>query len=313
MLMQPQLVLHADWGCNAKKRWLAIARRDSSGAYSASPPCRVSEYTNELSQLVPLILREIGSNGTAVIGFDFPIGLPRKYARKVDIGSFKNFLLNLDPQDGWGEFWDVCQKQPQISLKRPFYPFRAGGTSQSYLKNALGVSDIDELRRRCECGFNGRRAAAPLFWTLGPNQVGKGAIVGWRDVIRSAMRADEQRIALWPFDGLLARLLRPGTVVIVETYPALYYAWFLSSAWKGKGTLRNRVQAGADICKAADSVDLKCDEQLIETIKRGFELGKDDAFDAVVGLLGILHVLKGHRNEATVQEHDVVEGWILGR
>jgi len=48
-------------------------------------------------------------------------------------------------------------------------------------------------------------------------------------------------------------------------------------------------------------------------IKSGFEKGKDDAFDAVIGLLAILHVLATRQSEATVQEHDPVEGWILGR
>lgn len=313
MFIQPQLVLHADWGCNPRKRWLAIARLDSSGTYTASPPCQVSEYTAELSELIPRVLSEIGSDASAIIGFDFPIGLPRKYAEQLAIASFKNFLLSLDHQDGWSEFWSVCEKSEQISLKRPFYPFKPGRTSLSHLTKALSVSGIEDLRRCCERDFNGRKTAAPLFWTLGANQVGKGALVGWRDVIIPAIRGHARRLGLWPFDGHVAALLQPGVVVIAETYPALYYQWVFPAAWKGKRALRNRLQAGEEIRRAADRVGLTFDAQLTEAIKNGFERGKDDAFDAIVGLLGILYVLKEHRSEATVQGFDLVEGWILGR
>ena len=64
---------------------------------------------------------------------------------------------------------------------------------------------------------------------------------------------------------------------------------------------------------SCNGIGLACDAQLIEAIKKGFDQGKDDAFDALVGLLGVLHVLKEHRSEATVHSHDLVEGWILGR
>lgn len=47
----------------------------------------------------------------------------------------------------------------------------------------------------------------------------------------------------------------------------------------------------------------------------GFQKGKDDAFDAVVGLFGILQICLGERvlyepDDKTVRE---IEGWILGR
>jgi hypothetical protein len=81
--------------------------------------------------------------------------------------------------------------------------------------NALEVSAIDDLRRECEKKQAGRRAACPLFWTLGASQVGKGAIVGWRDVLAPALR--EGGVVLWPFDGRLPDLIKAGRIIIAET------------------------------------------------------------------------------------------------
>lgn len=53
---------------------------------------------------------------------------------------------------------------------------------------------------------SGRNAACPLFWTLGANQVGKGAIIGWRDVLSPALH-DDKGVFLWLFDGFLDDLL----------------------------------------------------------------------------------------------------------
>ncbi len=52
-----------------------------------------------------------------------------------------------------------------------------------------------------------------LFWTLGGNQVGKGAISGWREII--VPRLDE--IGLWPFDASLADLASSKPVIVAET------------------------------------------------------------------------------------------------
>jgi hypothetical protein len=96
---------------------------------------------------------------------------------------------------------------------------------------AVGVPLIDDLRRECEKKQAGRRAACPLFWTLGANQVGKGAIVGWRDVLAPALR--EGDVSLWPFDGRLLDLLKAGKIIIAETYPAECYGWFFREPLNG--------------------------------------------------------------------------------
>ena len=152
------------------------------------------------------------------MGFDFPIGVPEPYASAAGIEEFKSLLFALGT-GAWEDFFTVSRIAAEISVHRPFYPFRPGGTKQAHVLKALGLQHIDDLRRRCERKQSGRRAACALFWTLGANQVGKGAIVGWRDVLAPALR-DDKNVALWPFDGRLDELLRPGKIVIAETYPA---------------------------------------------------------------------------------------------
>jgi hypothetical protein len=246
-----------------------------------------------------------------LVGFDFPIGIPAAYARLAGVTEFKSFLRELG--DGsWADFYNVATVPSEISLRRPFYPFRPGGKRQVHLLNALGVHSIDELRRECEREQPGRRAACPLFWTLGANQVGKGAIVGWRDVLAPALN-NRRDVSLWPFDGDFHGLLQPGKIVIAETYPAECCGWLLP-AIKGKGKQEVRRAIGPHLTEWAASLGLALEPALLGMIKEGFPEG-DDAFDAVAGLFGMVEVALGRRKSGEPSEDRVrnVEGWILGQ
>jgi hypothetical protein len=178
---------------------------------------------------------------------------------------------------------------------------------------ALGLNEIDDLRRECEKKHAGRRAACSLFWTLGANQVGKGAIVGWRDVVAPALNNGKD-VFLWPFDGDLIDLLQPGKIVVVETYPAEFYGWFLQDPLKGKGKQEVRKAVGSHLTKWAASLDLGLEPALLGMIENGFPEG-DDAFDAVVGLIGMIEVVTGRRQPGEPNENRIrlLEGWILGQ
>ena len=55
---------------------------------------------------------------------------------------------------------------------------------------------------------------------------------------------NEKPVLRWPFDGSLNDLLKPGSTVIVETYPAECYGWFFQGApllGKGSWTLGERL------------------------------------------------------------------------
>ena len=308
VIRSPTHIYHADWGTDPKKRWLARAKTGSDGRYTAEAPRPVGDHT----QLITSIRTDIGSEGCALVGFDFPIGVPERYASAAGIEEFKYFLLTLGT-GAWADFFDCAKLPAEISIHRPFYPFKPGGTKQAHVLTALGLERIDDLRRQCERRQNGRRAACALFWTLGANQVGKGAIVGWRDVLAPALR-DEKNVALWPFDGRLNELFQPGKIVIAETYPAECYGWFFSESLRGKGKLEVRRGVGAHLLSWAINRGVELEAALRKETEAGFPEG-DDTFDAVVGLFGMIEVVTGKRQAGDPRENRIrkLEGWILGQ
>jgi hypothetical protein len=329
----PTLIAHADWGSNAAKRSLAISVWDGS-RYTAMPPIRVEE-PQELLQTLRGIT---GSNGSILLGFDFPIGLPKRYAEKVGITNFPA-ALPLFGRGDWESFYRPAATPDQINLYRPFYPAKPGSARHRFLVEGLGVRDIHELRRRCELAHPGRRAASPLFWTLGPQQVGKAAISGWRDVIGPALRDPHQAIHLWPFDGSLSELLERRTLVIAETYPGEIYQW-LKVEFPSITELNKRLANQAPVQKSgkrsqaarkwnathllqwAEAASVRLDPQLEALIHDGFgpDPNGEDPFDATVGLFGMLNVLLGFQPEWLQSPQNGwfetlrnVEGWILGQ
>src|SRR6266571_1726253 len=195
----PTVVYHADWGTRPQKRWFSMAVQQGDG-YKAHAPAPVDDHGAFISH----VRSEVGISGTAVVGFDFPIGIPARYAALIGAKEFKPFLLQLE-HDEFADFYRVSERAADISVHRPFYPYKPGGTKQSHLLSALGLTSINDLRRKCELGYAGRKPACPLFWTLGPNQVGKAAIIGWRYVLVPAL--NNVTSMLWPFDGSLDSLL----------------------------------------------------------------------------------------------------------
>jgi hypothetical protein len=65
-----------------------------------------------------------------------------------------------------------------------------------------------------------------MFWTMGPQQCGKAAIAGWRELARPV--ALDPTMGLWPFEGPLGELLATRRLVLAETYPAECYRQVLN-------------------------------------------------------------------------------------
>ena len=130
---------------------------------------------------------------TVLAGFDFPIGVPAEFGKKTGFAGFVEALLAFGI-GGWNQFFEVAERPEDISLRRPFYPHHAKrGCSHDELLRGLGFRTMDELRRTCELKTQDRRAACPVFWTLGGNQVGKAAIDGWRS--SSAPLSSEEQVS----------------------------------------------------------------------------------------------------------------------
>jgi hypothetical protein len=154
-----------------------------------------------------------------------------------------------------------------------------------------------------------------LFWTLGGNQVGKGAITGWQELI--APNLDE--IDLWPFDGDLHHLFNTRDIVIAETYPGEVYGQIgipRKPTWSKRKQEGRRAVAPALIAWLATRPAV-CDRSVADAIRDGFgpDSKGEDPFDALVGLMGMLDVVE--RRLAPGNPEDTVvrtwEGWILGQ
>lgn len=305
--MNVAVVAHCDWSMDRKKRWMAVAIRDGM-RWQVHPP----ELVGDTLSLIDRMKARSVAEGALLLGFDFPIGLPMAYARATELGSFREALASFG-SGIWSDWYSVADHRSRISLHRPFYPARPGGTQRAHLFDALGVTDPHALLRLCESASPDRQAACMLFWTLGGNQVGKGAITGWREMI--VPRLDD--IGLWPFDGRLADLLDTTPCVIAETYPGDVYRQLgmPRGGWSKRRQVDRQRIAKMMIPWLLARPDLDA-RALLPMIEDGFGADKagEDRFDAVVGLFGMLDVVDGRRDEG-VPDIDGVrrwEGWILG-
>ena len=259
-------------------------------------------------------LMEAARDKRVLAGFDFPIGVPAKWAEKRKLGSFPSFLDEL-AKDSESLFFKVAGSKHEISLKRPFYPATAkAGVKQEHLYQRLGFQSFGELRRKCEARTDNRQAACPLFWTLGANQVGKGAISGWQEVVMPCVKAGAR---LWPFDGELGLESSKG-LTIAETYPAEIYGWLeIDSIRKaGKRNPDARKAVANQILTWASSKGVSIALTLQEIVKNGFgeKPEGEDPFDAFCGVCGMIEVASGCRHhgaptDEAIRKH---EGWILG-
>ncbi len=252
-------------------------------------------------------------------GFDFPIGLPYAYASIVGIADFLT-IMPLLGQKEWDKFYLAASVPSEISLYRPFYPFKPGDTSCLNLEAGLGIS-FDRLYRLCVRRHNNRRAACPLFWTMGGQQVGKAAISGWRDLLIPALSDPTINLKLWPFSGALFELCQPDAAVTVKTYPAEFYSHlgisFSSPNRKSKRRRSDRISYAHHLVDLSDKFGIDMDSPIQELLWDGFGDAPDgeDKFDALIGLYGMINIVLGlHPTGEPLLPHiSNIEGWIFGQ
>jgi hypothetical protein len=308
-LARPALVAACDWSAGEEKRWMAVAVREN-GHYFLFPPEPVGPASALLDDL-----RERAGSGPILVGFDFPIGLPRAYAEKAGLRSFTE-ALSVFGSGEWVDFYNVAGTTEEINLHRPFYPPSGsvkGERSKAHL-DKLTVTDHRTLLRRCERSTRRRAAASELFWTLGAKQVGRAAASGWREVLVPALGS----ITIWPFAGRsLPDLLQEQKTVVVEIYPAEAYAVANVRFGKGQGkaTQPGRKANAANLRDWCATRPVRASGKLLAMIEDGFGRSSygEDMFDAVAGLFGMIEVVNGR--PAGAPDDDAVhaiEGWILG-
>ncbi len=310
----PAVVAHADWGCDPRKRRIAVAERTAGSTRPRYEVVAVAAAASHGTDVFDMLAGKDG-RGPSLVGFDFTIGLPREYAAAVGVTSFPAFL-DLIGSGPWREFEHAAETAADISLQRPFYPQRPGGARRADLCDRLGLS-AGQLRRRAD-GSD----AETLFWTLGPKQAGKASLDGWR-LLRQA-RARGADIALWPFDGSLSSLLAAsaGTegFVVVEVYPREFYRCIGApprARWS-KRRRDDRLMCVPGLLAWAESLGVGWAADVRRRVNAGFCDGPagEDEFDCVVGMLGMIGVVAG-AIPAGLPAGDpavvTIEGWMLGR
>jgi hypothetical protein len=293
----PSLTLaHADWSVAAPKRMLARGTfADGRANLEAVEP--VGEFST-------LVQRLEAARRPVLLGVDFPLGVPLAWAQRAKVDSFRGLLAQAG-QGRFARFFEVASSPEELHPTRPFYPLRPHGASRAAQALALGVESAGSLKRACDVVAG----AECLFWTLGPKQVGKGALLGWRELLQPQLRRED--FGLWPLDGTLGELLERCAVVVAETYPAAC-ARSLGLGRFAKGDVAQRKRVGAALLQWAASHAVTVDSAVRTQVQRGFD--SDDAFDCVVGFLGQVQVLRGEQPEGAAPPGDAghVEGWILG-
>jgi hypothetical protein len=282
---------------------MCVALRDGTSWRLGAP-----EAVGTTTDLIPRLRARAG--GRVLVGFDFPIGLPQAYADRTGLPGMMEALHSFGT-GRWSDWYRVCEHPQEIGIARPFYPARPGNTSWAHLCEGLGVRSIDDLLRECDRATPDRRAASPIFWTLGGQQVGKATIAGWREVIVPNLSS----IALWPFAGQLADLIAANDVVVAETYPAEGYRHLgipKSLRWS-KTDMEGRRSVAEHLRHWIEQRPVNASAPLVDEIGSGF--ADDDSFDAFVGLCTMLDVVDGRRPEGAPGSPAVRmwEGWILGQ
>jgi hypothetical protein len=302
------IVAHADWSVDPRKRWVAVARRDA-GVWRLAAPAPVGEVATFLERL-----RAAAAGGAVALGVDLPIGLPRAYAARLPERDFLHFLTTTATRPN---FFQVCATLAEVAPGRPFYPARGVlGMTRAAHATALGLDDAAALSRACDRATAERPAGAPLFWTLGANQVGKAAIAAWQAMLLPAL-AGGDKVGIWPFAGAYRALLAPGAVALAETYPAEALR-HLGMRLKGsKRRQADRAAVANQLGAAMAALAVLPDRALQQAATDGFgsDAAGEDRFDCVLGVLCVLNVLAGNRPDTAPADPWIRrwEGWVLGQ
>ena len=302
------IVAHADWSVDPRKRWVTVAQRDAD-VWRLGAPAPVGEVATFLARL-----RAVAAGGAVALGVDLPIGLPRAYAARLLEKDFLHFLTTVASRP---EFFQVCATLAEVTLDRPFYPARGvRGMTRAAHATALGFDGAAALSRACDRATAERPAGAPLFWTLGANQVGKAAIAAWQAMLLPAL-ADGGDVRLWPFAGAYRGLLAPGAIALAETYPAEALR-HLGMRLKGsKRRQADRAAVAGQLAGAMAALAVLPDPGLRQALTDGFgsDAAGEDRFDCILGVLCVLNVLAGNRPDTAPADPWIRrwEGWVLGQ
>jgi hypothetical protein len=107
-------------------------------------------------------------------------------------------------------------------------------------------------------------------------------------------------------------LLATGKIVVAECYPTEVYSHLGLPRRFGKGRAEARVAQAPRLLVWCHDRQVRLAPDLKSSIETGFD--NDDAFDAFIGLLGLVEVARGEAPDTAPPRWEIleVEGWILG-
>ena len=294
----PDVIICADWSKHPARR----------AAYAASTAARVVERCTPTPCTVPTLFEAADrrrAGGTALVGFDAPLGVPRSYLATLrdrgltDASSFIEWLASAPRLRDW--FLPVARPR-DWSVSRPFFRVQPGPGGRTRFERAAAREGIG-LRRLVDQ----RTGAKPVFVLGVPGQVGPAAQALWQELVEA--RASGRAFSVWPFEGSLERLLsRPG-VVLAEIYPRVAYA------------------IACDVSRPVAKTQLAARRTALDRlrhagwlVRHGVRLrhleaadASEDDFDACVTAAALLRLVLEKRPLATPALVDAVaEGGILG-
>ena len=302
------IAAHADWSTDARKRWMTIAVGSPDG-WSVDAP-------QPAGDLATLFDRLRARGPTVVLGVDFPLGLPRPLRRPSrDRAGLPSFPARASPS-ALASSRSATRWRSWRWIARSIRVGGLAGMTRLSHAAALGLGDAAGLSRLCDRATAERPAGAPLFWTLGANQSGKAAISAWRDLLLPALSGSDPP-ALWPFDGPLLSLLRPGRVAVAETYPAEALRQIGLRMGGSKRRQADRAALAAQLGAVMVGLAATPTPDFLAALPAGFgaDAAGEDRFDSVLGLLCLLGVLAGRRPDTAPPDPWVRrwEGWVLGQ
>jgi len=133
--MTAAVIAHCDWSLDPSKRWMAVAVASdtvSGRVWQLADP----EPVGDTASLVERLQARAEQQGCLLMGFDFPIGLPAWYGNHTGLGSFPEALAAFGSGE-WQSWYRVAEHASEISIHRPFYPMRPGGTLRAHLHAVL--------------------------------------------------------------------------------------------------------------------------------------------------------------------------------
>ncbi len=310
------LLVAADWSGSARRRaaWLADP---GPPAPRLAPLVLPGEGGIEFSSLLGAS-RRIGAGRPVLVGIDAVLGMPTRWAAAVGARDFADALALLASRGA------LERDRPRDAPFDPFRPFfrvpRGRGALSEFVRAAGGPG---LFLRQVEQGI----PASSCFAASGiPGAVGGATRALWLELAGHARAGDAGgtpsrpiRLRIWPFDGLLGRLLRAGTTVLAEIHPrALGHVALADGSESGRPpsgrlpALRKRDPSAraAAVARLRRAAWIRRHGVALRGLAAAAR--NEDAFDALLAAAGLLRLALEGRPATGAPVDPVIEGGILG-